>query len=122
ALDVEHVLFLAEEVPLAQLDRGVAAAVQDERAVAAEQARGVDPRTERTGELRRVGVAPEALHGAIILFTTDEHRAADRAPAVGRSARARRADPLRRVRRGAGRAARDRARRDGCVIPPRRCL
>src|ERR1041384_2743346 len=36
ALHVEHVLFLAEQVLLAQLDRGVASAVQHERAIAAE--------------------------------------------------------------------------------------
>src|SRR4029077_17381698 len=72
ALHVEHVLFLAEEVLLAQLDRGVASAVQHERAVAAEQARGVDARAERPGERRRFRVAPEAFHSRIILFTTVE--------------------------------------------------
>src|SRR5690606_34210884 len=68
ALDVQHLFFLAEEVLVAQLDRGVAAAVQHQRAVAAEQARGVDPRTERTGELRHFRVAPEAFHRAQLYF------------------------------------------------------
>ena len=43
ALDVEEVLVLADEVPRGELDRGVAAAVQHQRLVAAEQARGVNP-------------------------------------------------------------------------------
>jgi hypothetical protein len=73
ALHVEHVLFLAEEVFLAQLDRGIAAAVEHERAVAAEEAGGVDARPERAGELRRLGVAPEAFHGAIILLSNAEN-------------------------------------------------
>src|SRR6185369_8591529 len=82
ALHVEHVHFLAEEVLLSKLDRGVASAVQHERAVAAQQARGVDALAERPGELRRFRVAPEAFHGAIILFATGAHRPSNRAPAV----------------------------------------
>ena len=68
ALHVEHVLVLAKEIALAQLDGSIAAAVQDQRFVAAQQARGVDARTERPAESRRLGVAPEAFHPAIILL------------------------------------------------------
>ena len=42
ALDAEHVGLVAEKIGHAELDRGVAAAVQHERRIAAEQARRVD--------------------------------------------------------------------------------
>ncbi len=62
ALHVQDFDFLAEDVLLAQLDRGVAAAMQDERLVASQEARGIDPQRQRPGELRRFRVVPKALH------------------------------------------------------------
>src|SRR6202023_1618227 len=64
-LDVEDLFLLAEEIAPAQLDRGVAAAVQHQRAVAAEQARGVDPQPEIAAVPAGFGVVPEALHGGL---------------------------------------------------------
>ena len=68
AFHVEDVLVLAEEILLAQLDRGIAAAVQDQRLVAAQQPRGIDARPERAAELRRFGVAPETFHPAAFVI------------------------------------------------------
>jgi GNAT superfamily N-acetyltransferase len=65
ALHVEDVVFLAEQVLLAQLDRGVAAAVQHERLVAPEQARGVHARPQRAVEPRGLGVVPQAFMGEL---------------------------------------------------------
>ena len=62
ALHVEDRLFLAEEVFFADLDRGVAASVQHQRFVAAEQPRGVDAQAEVALEFLRFVIAPETLH------------------------------------------------------------
>src|SRR5690606_3534356 len=62
ALHVENVLLLAHDVAAAQLHRGVAPAVEHERGLAPEQARGVDAQSERVRAARRLGVVPEILH------------------------------------------------------------
>src|SRR6185436_8581431 len=68
ALYVEHLLLVAEQVRLAQLDRRIAAAMQHQRLVAPEQARGVHAWTERAGEASCFGVVPEALHRRKLYF------------------------------------------------------
>ena len=65
ALDVEDVQLVAEAVALGDLHRRVAAAVEDERLVAAEQARGVDARAEIALESDGFRVLPETLHRSI---------------------------------------------------------
>ena len=62
ALDVQDVFVLAEQVLLHQLDRGVAAAVQHQRLVAPEQARGVDAQSSSLWHCADSLVVPEALH------------------------------------------------------------
>ena len=62
-LDVKDVLVLAEDIRLAHLHRGVAAAVQDERRIAAQQARTVHPLSEIAGERGGFLVIPKAFHG-----------------------------------------------------------
>ncbi len=61
-LDVEDLLLHAEEIAPAQLDRRVAAAVQHQRAVAAQQSRGVDPQPELAAVPAGFGVIPKTLH------------------------------------------------------------
>jgi hypothetical protein len=62
ALDVEDRLRAAEAVALADLDRGVAAAVQDERLVAPQKPRRVYALPEIVGKSVGFGVEPEILH------------------------------------------------------------
>jgi hypothetical protein len=61
-LDVQDLLLLAEQVPRARLDRGVAAAVQHQRAVPPEQPRRVHALAEVAGKRRGFAVAPQASH------------------------------------------------------------
>src|SRR5207302_11509353 len=62
AFHVEDRFLLAEQGFLADLHRGVAAAVQHQGLVAAEQPRGVDAQAEVAPELLRFPIAPETLH------------------------------------------------------------
>ena len=73
ALDGDDIVLLAEIVAKPRLDRGVAAAMQHEKGIAPEQARGVDAErdvgTDALGgvalhHLPRGDVVPLALHGA----------------------------------------------------------
>ena len=62
ALDVQHILFFAKDILLADFHRGVATAMQYQRLVAAEQARGVDTGAKFAGPLCGVGIVPKTLH------------------------------------------------------------
>src|SRR5262245_1282884 len=62
ALDVQDLFVFADEIDLAQLDRGVAAAMQYERRVSSEQARGVNTLRQVALESGGLGVVPKALH------------------------------------------------------------
>ncbi len=62
ALDVQDVLVVAQQVALGQLDRGVAAAVQHQRPVGAEQPRRVAAQREVVGTGCGVAVVPAAFH------------------------------------------------------------
>ncbi len=73
ALDADDLVLLAEIVVRPRLDRGVAAAMQHEQRIAAEQARGVDAEREVLADavlgvgldrLPRGFIVPLALHGA----------------------------------------------------------
>lgn len=70
ALDVEDVLFLAEEAALAELDRSVAAAVQDQRRVPPQEPRGIDPQLDVRPAGGGFGVSPQALHPRAVLSVT----------------------------------------------------
>ena len=59
-LDPQHPLLAAEMIALEQLARGVAAAVQDEAAVGADQARALDEPGEPGAEVGRRRVAHHA--------------------------------------------------------------
>ncbi len=63
AFDVEDRLLLAEQVFLPDLDRSVAATVQHQGLVAAEQPRSVDAQAEIAAELSCFPVVPQASHG-----------------------------------------------------------
>src|SRR3989344_2821346 len=63
ALHIEQRFLFTEEIFFRDLDRGVAAAVQDQRLVAPEQTRGVDAQSQITREWRGFLVVPEAFHG-----------------------------------------------------------
>ncbi len=81
ALDVEDVLLVAEDIALADLDRGIAPAVQDQRGVAAEETRSVDPLGKIASKARGFLVVPEASHPI--------HRSCRSAAAVTRRGRVR---------------------------------
>ena len=71
ALDAQHLVRLAEQIGHLGLERGVAAAVQHERRIAAQQPRRVDAQRQRLARARGavdldrragVGISPAALH------------------------------------------------------------
>jgi hypothetical protein len=66
ALDAEHRNLPATVIALAGLDRGVAAAPDDERGFGADQARRVDEKIEAV-ELARLGVVPAGAHAALTI-------------------------------------------------------
>ena len=66
ALDAEHGDLSAAVVPLAGLDRGVAAAPDDERGFGADETRGIDEKIEAV-ELARLGVVPAGAHAALTI-------------------------------------------------------
>src|SRR5262245_12230019 len=68
AFDVEDLFVLADEIALRDLCRCIPAAVQHERLIAAEQTRGINAQAEIALELQRLGVAPQALHGADVNY------------------------------------------------------
>ena len=62
AFDIENFLVIADEIALADFDRRIAAAVQHERLVAAQQTRGIDALRKIAAIFARFAVIPEALH------------------------------------------------------------
>jgi len=71
ALDAQYLYGVAEQIGHHRLDRGVAAAMQDEARIAAEQARGIDAQRQvaadrglgiADGYSFGVGIRPQALH------------------------------------------------------------
>ena len=67
-LDVEDVPLLAEEIRLAHLHRGVAAAVQHQGFVPSQQARGVHPLPQIARILPGLFVVPQAVHASLPVF------------------------------------------------------
>ena len=62
SLDVEDLLFLADQIALAYLDGSIAASVQDQRLVPPQQARGVHARAQLARKLLRLRIVPQTLH------------------------------------------------------------
>jgi hypothetical protein len=100
ALDAEHLDLVAEKVAHRRLDRAVAAAMEDETGIAAQETGGVDAQRQivrdallavALNEGVGVAVGPEAFHGAIPLIRRRAARAArGRATAAPRARRRRR--------------------------------
>jgi hypothetical protein len=65
AFDVQDVFFVSSRAALAKLDRSVAATVQNQCVVAAEELRRIHAQTEVSLVLGRFGVVPERFHGAV---------------------------------------------------------
>ena len=87
ALDAEHVDILAEEIAGAQLDRGIAATMQHQSGLLAQQPRAVDAQRQlgrdallgvAPHEARRFVVAPAALHQCSEAFLRKLARSAER--------------------------------------------
>ena len=59
--DVEHLGFFTEAIAHARFERGIAAAMEDELRIAAEQARGVDTERQIAADARRRAIGDEVF-------------------------------------------------------------
>ena len=88
ALHIQDVFLVAEQIALADLHRGVAPAVQDERLVASKQTRGIHPEPQVVAELGGFRILPQTVHPLLLGYSSNGGGRCRRTAMAGADSRA----------------------------------